>query len=87
MGDLRCEGPAQGLVYKCPVGVWGVSGAHDPAEYWYAAGAQHRLIRAKCSLFVTSSHPSLINPSNQVIQFCSSSKGREREGCFHLSGP
>lgn len=33
MGDLRCEGPIQGLVHRYSVGAWGVSGIPTQAGH------------------------------------------------------
>lgn len=76
-GDLRCEGPgtrgtqwvhgeSQGL--RNPNPSWAPSGAwqrytQDPVQCWDTAGAQDRVVRAKCNLSVASSQPSLNNPS------------------------
>lgn len=56
------SGPRNPNPSWAPSGAW-LRFTQDPAQCWDTAGAQHRLVRAKSILSVTSSHPSLTNPS------------------------
>lgn len=76
MGDLRCEGPIQGLVHRYSgesqesqpkLGTLGSLPEVHPGPCTVLGHSRcSTQVRAKCNLSVTSSHPSLINPSTRL---------------------